>query len=589
MVPTSRFTSLLDTNFAPNPEEVNEIRDLLHEPEKELHVLEEQISRLRARRDELKSFVNRHRALLSPIRQIPRDVLEEIMIHCLPINRFPICSSAEPPLLLTAICRSWREIALSTPHLWNTIHINLPPALRPELNDTLASVIKERSQGVQRWLNSSGSLPLTFSLHTNGMWHIGRGNEVLMESPQFGNTVLGMYRPFVEMLMAFSSRWEHAVFSQVPPSVMEIIGTLEENAVSQLKFLRLVNCTDPSDSIAVVSNLMMAPKIQSLYLCGYVKNPLHYPAPWKNLTELEITRPVDSRDGIITQHVALEILARCSQRLESIVLDIRPTHEHPHSHIPMIDLPHLRELDLEFYQYTLAWTFVGDAPDPQVVIEAMETVFDAINVPALTSLGVKIDGLKLPSAAIREPPPFVSLIERCKCDLLYLSLFMPLPDQVFLEHLLPLVPSLTVLKVTDWRYEEIEELDGYLDPRCTSSHTITERLLQGLATQPCQELEEVHFISVNPSIAELLFQFARDRQWALRVFKVDFCHFVEGDEAALWVNELKKRGIKVRWRSPGSQLKRLKGEANEGFVTNSFPFHDISGDPNTGSLLEVIY
>ncbi|EEB88021.1 hypothetical protein MPER_14391, partial [Moniliophthora perniciosa FA553] len=73
MALTSQFTSLLDTNYAPAPAELDEIRRVLRGPEFELREIEEKLRRLQARRDELKSFIDRHRALLSPIRQIPRE------------------------------------------------------------------------------------------------------------------------------------------------------------------------------------------------------------------------------------------------------------------------------------------------------------------------------------------------------------------------------------------------------------------------------------------------------------------------------------------------------------------------------------
>ncbi|KAL0564388.1 hypothetical protein V5O48_017657, partial [Marasmius crinis-equi] len=71
----------------------------------------------------------------------------------------------DAPLLLTTVCQSWREIALRTPRLWNTIHIYLPR--RSPRTQTLAgalSLLHARKEGVKAWLDRSGSLPITFSI-----------------------------------------------------------------------------------------------------------------------------------------------------------------------------------------------------------------------------------------------------------------------------------------------------------------------------------------------------------------------------------------------------------------------------------------
>ncbi|KZP22084.1 hypothetical protein FIBSPDRAFT_825072, partial [Athelia psychrophila] len=73
--------------------------------------LENTIGELCRKRDEIQSFAIAHKALVSPIRQVPPEVITEVFLHSVEGNH-------ESPLLLASICRRWRLIALSSPQIW---------------------------------------------------------------------------------------------------------------------------------------------------------------------------------------------------------------------------------------------------------------------------------------------------------------------------------------------------------------------------------------------------------------------------------------------------------------------------------------
>ncbi|KAJ7181106.1 hypothetical protein C8R46DRAFT_828947, partial [Mycena filopes] len=52
-----------------------------------------------------------------PILTIPFEITAVIFVHCLP-DTPARPSSTMAPILLTRICRQWRDIAGSTPKLW---------------------------------------------------------------------------------------------------------------------------------------------------------------------------------------------------------------------------------------------------------------------------------------------------------------------------------------------------------------------------------------------------------------------------------------------------------------------------------------
>ncbi|KAJ7837432.1 hypothetical protein B0H13DRAFT_2368138 [Mycena leptocephala] len=57
-----------------------------------------------------------------PILTFPPEITVKIFLRCLP-EKPPEPNPAEPPMLLSAICRQWRDIALSTPLLWSSLKI----------------------------------------------------------------------------------------------------------------------------------------------------------------------------------------------------------------------------------------------------------------------------------------------------------------------------------------------------------------------------------------------------------------------------------------------------------------------------------
>ncbi|KAJ7742791.1 hypothetical protein B0H16DRAFT_1463876 [Mycena metata] len=69
-------------------------------------------------------------SIVYPILTLPVEVTAEIFVHCLPERSFHP-SGKVAPLLLSGICRQWRDIACSTPKLWAVLGLNFSRGLRP--------------------------------------------------------------------------------------------------------------------------------------------------------------------------------------------------------------------------------------------------------------------------------------------------------------------------------------------------------------------------------------------------------------------------------------------------------------------------
>ncbi|KAJ7253503.1 hypothetical protein C8J57DRAFT_1659580 [Mycena rebaudengoi] len=201
----SPFKHMLNTNVIPNDAECQQIRDFLVDPRKEAAQLAEQIARMQKvlddlarKRDDLTEFIDAHLALVSPVRRLPDDVVREIFVASLPKNRNCAISTKESPLLLCTICQSWRNLALSTPRMWASIHIVAP------LSDKTERMINT----VHAWLARSGALPLSISLIVS---------QSTFPRPDASSLVTA--------LILYSLRWKHIRFI-LPPFQLKPLSSL---------------------------------------------------------------------------------------------------------------------------------------------------------------------------------------------------------------------------------------------------------------------------------------------------------------------------------------------------------------------------
>ncbi|KAJ7584987.1 hypothetical protein C8J56DRAFT_949577 [Mycena floridula] len=150
-----QFAHLFTTNESPSNDERQLIQRYLAGKETEISHLDDEKTKSIAL-DELAAY----RALLSPLRRLPSEIIAEIFLHCLPRRpkatqrsssmSLSFSQPQEAPMLLCTISQHWRDIALSTPALW--IHLRYR-------DDT------DRDD-YDLWLSRSGILPLNISIVT---------------------------------------------------------------------------------------------------------------------------------------------------------------------------------------------------------------------------------------------------------------------------------------------------------------------------------------------------------------------------------------------------------------------------------------
>ncbi|KAE9394308.1 hypothetical protein BT96DRAFT_923576 [Gymnopus androsaceus JB14] len=397
----SPFASLIGTNHIPSSAELNMLKALLVQPQLELCQLEAEIDRVQnlltgllSEKQKLTDYIEAHRALISPIRQIPTETLAEIFVWCLPteplyavrnLNAAELhktSGAAAAPLVFTIISRDWRRVAVSTPRLWNSLHIYLPPHLSRD-------DFSRRIAGITSWLQRSGSLPISFSIHEARVDYyatnfpvtcsLGIGSSTGHVHPQLDITVRGEnMQSMLRALMPFSSRFgdlslslstlSFSFFHQLSPSSFP---TLESLHLYDLGTSRgLSQSSESHDKFATLLSSM--PVLRKLDLKQFYARDQKYlslPCNWGTMTRLAIG------DGLIPSK-ALAILAEMP-RLQSLSLQITVNEEMSNS---VVHLSELREMQLQVQQ-------LGGRHQP-ISIPVLASLIDCIQSPSLRSLSL---------------------------------------------------------------------------------------------------------------------------------------------------------------------------------------------------------
>lgn len=142
----SPLSTFLRTNYALSDTELQQLKEMLVQHEAKLRAVNASYAKvvrskrrtpkaLIEKRKVLRQFVASYRALLSPIRRLPLEILQEIFQWCPP----------ESSIRLTHVCSLWRSILLSSPLRWSTVHVN---SVAENAFRHLVQLFSERSRGI---------------------------------------------------------------------------------------------------------------------------------------------------------------------------------------------------------------------------------------------------------------------------------------------------------------------------------------------------------------------------------------------------------------------------------------------------------
>ncbi|KAJ7019649.1 hypothetical protein C8F04DRAFT_329687 [Mycena alexandri] len=193
-------------------------------------------------------------AAIYPVLTLPAQITSEIFAQCAehPFHREPDPKRA--PLLLTYVCRAWRDIAIHDPALWNRVRFMCEHNSYSSHRRLLAKLYLERA----------GTTPL--DLHVQSTVEAGGRPRLLQD------------------VIDRASQWRKVIFiASVPTLRDQFLGQLD------LLILETLSLTRNRDSPGFFHGgaFAVAPKLQVVTLWDNY-NPSSIMLPWSQLTKLTI-------------------------------------------------------------------------------------------------------------------------------------------------------------------------------------------------------------------------------------------------------------------------------------------------------------
>lgn len=257
---------------------------------------------------------------------VPYELLAKIFLFCLPDADIPIQPN-DAPLILTRVCREWREVALAMPQLWTNIcllSIN-PYADRIPLLPPLT---------LETWLANSQSLPITITIDLDTLTRVDLG-----------------YFSYVRALCTHSDRWSkiHLNMGHASQLALKFMDKCLADQRATLPILdHLYMFQGPYDLrapyvISFLERLGASPKLQSLHFSQWHLIAASDLLPWRSIRQyrLHCTRSVNlNLNGILNRSKDCPCLTMLDLDISNIDSYVDGAINAP------VSLPHLRMLRL---------------------------------------------------------------------------------------------------------------------------------------------------------------------------------------------------------------------------------------------------
>ncbi|KAF7326273.1 hypothetical protein MKEN_00480300 [Mycena kentingensis (nom. inval.)] len=379
---SSPFASKLHTNYAPTEDDVARLKSLLVAPSLQLDDIDARIAEHQKAIDELSlqrkpilDYVAAHKVLLSPIRRLPIDLLEEIFVACLPTDRNSAMSASEAPISLGRVCSAWRTISHATP---------IVSGRAADVAELCRARTVQRLEVAETWLARSGSCPLSVTLRTDPAdFDPDPGLDIEFK--------VWLVVAFLRLLLARAAQWQD-IDLRLPQKVLPSLSGLKATDTPRLRSFKLDLTTttsyqNPNQDLGL--DLLRSPHLSELHLLAFIVDPDAMKISFHQLTSLSLGSTTWSSFQPNLAQV-LEIMVRCP-RLLSFAAVVN------HERVPILpsttfESLTLESLSLQYYQ------------QDQTAFHALRS----ISLPALRhlslfggKLGYDDDASALPDATTR--------------------------------------------------------------------------------------------------------------------------------------------------------------------------------------------
>ena len=320
----SPLQHLLESNATPSDSEVITIRTLITNAEASIEKLHRRFpTRYRASQvSKLLKTIEAHRALLSPVRYLPSEILQEVFLYYVDKQDPNDATIRTMPWRLGHITHRWREVALSLPSLWDDIPKIYLFETGLEQSFVQALICLLRRTGTSRTLKLN----------------IG-------QYQGFGSLRMGYESPtsIIEKIMLHSERIEQLCI-EVNSTTMPLLQGFK-GRLPNLRILRVLYYVPaPNLNIDVFET---APALRQVSLGGLCHNSsVNVLLPWSQITHFE-----DERIRRVGRLVLLSSSSLCSLTSLDIYrpLCLYRVDKSPLSPYRPTTLPNLRTLSVVIY------------------------------------------------------------------------------------------------------------------------------------------------------------------------------------------------------------------------------------------------
>ncbi|KAJ7578717.1 hypothetical protein C8J56DRAFT_1111824 [Mycena floridula] len=400
------ISELLASPSLPTEGEREQLNQLLRSSNDEISRLTATIDKLVLQRETLQRNIASYKAIIAPIRLLPEDVLREIFVRCLPCSEAAATVTTDAPLLLGRICRSWRELALSTTALWTSIHVKFSHLLDLPRGQRLC-------QEVQTWLGRSGTCSLAINVE------YVRLIDERLNADLFKDLVID----FIKSLTSDSTRWR-SVEITAPSQFLLPLASLSQGDVPRLeKFSHSVpplqTGTEVGENLWESLEILEGESLRDVSLRTFM--PGNTTAVTSKLKLGQLTRLNLNTGSECTFIYAADILSRCPN-LTACSLSITNCQDPgTASHLQPVTLLHLSTFTITFNYYAGELT-----TDSVASLVVSEKFFSNLNLPRLTSFSQNLGAFSICS--------WVNLFPASPIENLALSL-LDLRDESVLHYL----------------------------------------------------------------------------------------------------------------------------------------------------------
>jgi hypothetical protein len=318
---------------------------------------------------------------------MPPELLAEIFFFCLPFDEAMLVdpNPDNAPLVLCAVCRQWRSIALTTPKLWSSICIDCDLWAK--------SSAALHVEFCRNWISRAQSTPLMIQLYS---------------------TVPDAAVYSLEIIGEVSQQWRNIEIGDNLSFSLPVDG--------KYPLLELLSISSPPPDRPILS-FRDAPRLRAVFISTYTTR---IQLPWHQLTRFN-TRRIDIE--------ACLDLFRHASNLVDARLRILP---YDASTLPyaIFSLPRLRSL-------ALSGGWIDDDGDlPEITLIAL---LKCLKAPALKALALGFEDYLINT--LTDISPFLSFVSRSSFQLRTLELSLVPESTDALINCLKATPSVFDLKL----------------------------------------------------------------------------------------------------------------------------------------------